>query len=88
MATGDPIIFNSICAQPKWGTINSSFLEPSYETEKQLMAIQERMTKIEERLAIIRPDRALQEKYPALKEAYEHYKLIEKLVRDQNGSQT
>jgi hypothetical protein len=41
----------------------------------------ERLDRIEGQLLILRVDQALHEKYPALKEAYEHYKLIEKMVR-------
>jgi hypothetical protein len=40
-----------------------------------------RLDAIETRLAIIFPDTDLIDKYPALREAYEHYKLIEKLVQ-------
>ena len=42
----------------------------------------DRMAKIEERLAILEPNQELQDKYPALQEAYEAYKIIEKLVHD------
>lgn len=35
---------------------------------------------IEDRLAILTPDPAKLEKYEALKKAYEHYKLLEKLI--------
>lgn len=41
-----------------------------------------RVEELEKRLLIIPPNEALQEKYPALKEAYEAYKIIEKLVYD------
>lgn len=36
---------------------------------------------IEARLAIIEPNQALQDKYPGLQEAYEAYKIIEKMVK-------
>lgn len=41
---------------------------------------QKRLDEIEKRLAIINPDEVLMEKYPALKEAYDHYKMIEAMV--------
>lgn len=41
-----------------------------------------RMADIERRLAIIVPNEDLQARFPALQEAYDHYKLIEKLVND------
>jgi hypothetical protein len=37
---------------------------------------------LEERLLILQPDFEMMEQYPALKAAYEQYKLIEKLLRD------
>ena len=41
------------------------------------------MTKMEERLAILVPDPAKLEQFEALKKAYEHYKLMEKLCQEQ-----
>ena len=41
---------------------------------------------IEDRLAILTPDPAKLEKYEALKKAYDHYKLMEKLIGDDDGS--
>jgi hypothetical protein len=38
------------------------------------------LEKIEDRLAILTPDPAKLEKYEALKKAYDHYKLMEKLI--------
>ena len=40
------------------------------------------MDKMEERLAILVPDPAKLEKFEALKKAYEHYKLMEKLCQE------
>lgn len=42
-----------------------------------------RISAIEKRLAILRPNWELQARFPALLEAYEHYQTIEKLVNDQ-----
>jgi hypothetical protein len=41
------------------------------------------MDKMEERLAILVPDPAKLEKFEALKKAYDHYKLMEKLCQEQ-----
>lgn len=38
---------------------------------------------INDRLAILHPDPAKLEKYRALKEAYEHYKMLERLIGDE-----
>lgn len=43
----------------------------------------QRLTSIEERLAIISPDLVKLEKFAALKQAYDNYKLIETLCKDQ-----
>jgi hypothetical protein len=46
-------------------------------------SLKEFMTKMEERLAILIPDPSKLEKFEALKKAYEHYKLMEKLCQEQ-----
>jgi hypothetical protein len=46
-------------------------------------SLKEFMTKMEERLAILVPDPAKLEQFQALKKAYEHYKLMEKLCQEQ-----
>ena len=43
-------------------------------------SLQELFAKIEDRLAILQPDPAKLEKHEALRKAYEHYKLMEKLI--------
>ncbi len=86
MATYDQVPYISLVPGSNWGEVTmSSPLGPSYTYIKEHNDIKERISAIEDRLAIIRPDEVLQEKYPSLKEAYEHYKLIEKLVKVQNG---
>ena len=45
-------------------------------------SLKEFMNKMEERLAILVPDPAKLEKFEALKKAYEHYKLMEKLCQE------
>lgn len=42
--------------------------------------LRDRISRIEQRLLILEPNTELQEKFPALQEAYDHYKVIEKLV--------
>lgn len=41
-----------------------------------------RIEKIEKQLSILRPNIELHDKYPALKQAYEDYKIIERLIDD------
>jgi hypothetical protein len=45
-------------------------------------SLKEFMNRMEERLAILVPDPAKLEKFEALKKAYEHYKLMEKLCQE------
>lgn len=46
-------------------------------------SLQELFSKIEDRLAILQPDPKKLEKYEALRKAYEHYKLMEKLIGEE-----
>jgi hypothetical protein len=46
------------------------------------VSMKDTMAKITERLAILVPDPAKLEKFAALKAAYEHYKLLEKLCTE------
>jgi hypothetical protein len=87
MATGDPtnINVNSIWTQPNRDYITAS---PPNDFWATMAEVKERVSAIEDRLAILRPDKELEAKYPALKEAYDHYKLIEKLVREQSKNGT
>ena len=48
--------------------------------DKSLMAT---LDKIQERLAILEPNTALNAKYEALREAYNHYKVLEALLREE-----
>ena len=43
-------------------------------------SILDTLERLEERLAILQPDSAKLEKYAALREAYEHYKMLERLI--------
>lgn len=50
----------------------------------EFQALKDRIIGIEKQLCILQPNIALQEKYPALQEAYDAYQVILKLVNDQN----
>jgi hypothetical protein len=45
-------------------------------------SLQELFSKIEDRLAILQPDPKKLEKYEALRKAYDHYKIMEKLINE------
>jgi hypothetical protein len=45
-----------------------------------MLKVMGRLAEIEKRLAILAPNEELQAKFPSLKEAYDHYKLVEQLV--------
>lgn len=72
----------------QYTTINPSYLTyppaPSYATEDDIKKVDKRLAEIEDRLSILRIDENLHTKYPALREAYEAYKIIEALVKDSN----
>ena len=53
---------------------------------KQPMHVAETLEKIMDRLAIIEPDLAKMEKYPALKEAYDNYKIIEGMLLNNDSN--
>ena len=44
------------------------------------ISMKEAMTSIMDRLSILQPDPAKLEKYAALKKAYDHYKMLERLL--------
>jgi hypothetical protein len=48
--------------------------------ENVITELNERITKVEESLCILRSDPERLEKFPALMKAYEEYKIIERLV--------
>ena len=47
-------------------------------------SLMETLSKIEDRLAILTPDPEKLKKFAALKKAYEHYKLMEKLCQEED----
>lgn len=52
---------------------------------KEPLKVAETLEKIMDRLAIIEPDFDKMERYPALKEAYDNYKLIEAMLPNKNN---
>lgn len=50
-------------------------------------SLSDRIAAIEERLCLLVPDFEKMEHFPALKKAYEHYLLIEKLCRKESSSE-
>jgi hypothetical protein len=47
------------------------------------VSVLETLQQIQDRLAILQPDPAKLEKFQALRTAYEHYKLLEKLLNEE-----
>ncbi len=60
------------------GAITSTIY--GYPNMDQFNKLTDRIDSIEKRLAILQPNETVQEKYPALQEAYDAYKIIEQLV--------
>lgn len=75
LVAGDGI---TISGNPTW----KSAIELDLPNNKDFKELRERIEVIEQRLAIVIPNTELQARFPALQEAYDHYKLIEKLVND------
>lgn len=61
---------------------NSSIQNISFVTQDEFS---KRLNTIEKRLAILVPNPVKLEKYEALKKAYEHYKMLEILLEENNG---
>jgi hypothetical protein len=82
MSTGDFWSFNNSASK---NYIDTTWAAGSLDLSqcKEIIEIQNQLAKIEQQLCILKPDEHLQEKYPALKEAYDAYQLILKLVNDQ-----
>ena len=60
---------------------NAVWTSVSLPTNEDFQKLQARLSIIEERLAILEPNQPLQDKFPALQEAYDAYKIIERLVK-------
>jgi hypothetical protein len=55
-------------------------LEINLPDNKDFKELESRISKIEKILCILAPNEELQKRFPALQEAYDHYKVIEKLT--------
>jgi len=74
------LISNGVGNGASWSSI-----ELDLKNNREFNELNLRMEKIEERLAILHPSFGLHDKFPALKEAYEQYKIIERLVNENHG---
>jgi len=65
-------------------TVSSSIFDDGFDdgTDDNFKHIQEQLDAINERLAILQPNPEHLEKYDALREAYEHYKTLERLIKN------
>ena len=66
----------------------SSTTWTTYPSKTDYEKLEARVIALEERFAILQPNETMQEKYPALREAYEAYKIIEKLVSIKGPDET
>jgi hypothetical protein len=66
---------------PSWSGNNDITIPVGGDIKIGERSLTEFMSKMEDRLAILVPDPAMLEKYEALKKAYDHYKLMEKLCQ-------
>jgi hypothetical protein len=89
---GDQMIYNKeliggsgigISSQQYWTEVSLNL-----RNNREFQDLQNRLTEIEEQLLILKPNEVLQAKYPALQEAYDAYKIIEKLVNDEVNNET
>lgn len=62
--------------------IHNTTADETINISNQLSNLDTRLKDIEARLVILIPDPLLLEKHKALKEAYDHYKLMEKLLTE------
>ena len=95
MSASNSII--STCGDPPYpaianiGNMIGGYGSPPYQpfpdgpTAMEYEALLQRVIEIEKRLAILQPNETLQEKFPALQEAYEAYKIVEKIVNENRG---
>ena len=71
------------------GTVHISGTNPTIATDKvkiDLNELGELIKILKERFLIITPDFEKHEKYAALKKAYDHYKLIESMIGEENDN--
>lgn len=86
------VVTTSISPSYSYSTVPTSSItisgpNPSIATEKHVIdlnKVAETLEIVRERLLILVPAFEKHEKYPALKKAYEHYKLIEKIIQEES----
>jgi len=86
-----PYITTSSGGLSNHGTIHISGTNPTLATDKVKIDINdlgELISTIKERLLIITPNFEKMEKYQALKKAYDHYKLIESMLGDDDDNKS
>ena len=91
-ATGGSVLLNTGAGTSSWTTAPNPYVYTTTgdanfggDVKIQGISITETLAKIQERLAILVPDPARLEKYEALKQAYEHYKLLEALCVEETN---
>jgi hypothetical protein len=90
-ATGYPYITTGTGGFSNYGTIHINGTNPTLSTDKvkiDLNELGELISTLKERLLIITPNFEKMEKYQALKKAYDHYKLIESMLGDENDNKS
>jgi hypothetical protein len=91
VGNANSVLYSTGAAPPMWGnTTNPSTLQvhgdAEFEGNVKIKGhdIVNLLERIEDRLAILMdPDPAKLEKFPALKKAYDHYRLLEKLIGEE-----
>lgn len=92
LSAGDPSFYSNTSSSIPGMTIsniyatgsNQSMITLDLKNNNDFKSLLDRIDTIERQLCILKPDEVLQEKYPALQEAYDAYQLILKIVNDQN----
>ena len=84
-ATGSSYNWNNITTASNAVNITGNGIDMGIGTDIKIdgKSLKTFMDKMEERLAILVPDPSKLEKFEALKKAYEHYKLMEKLCQEE-----
>jgi hypothetical protein len=86
LSIGDPSVFYNDVVTTTGNAAGTIVVSADYTTwespyPNETKELKERLEVIEKRLMIIHPDKELHEKYPALKEAYEAYRIVERLIK-------
>ncbi len=81
-------VFTIVGARHGAGTINTTvtgvdYIDPITTVTNKVDTLSSAVDLIMEKLKIIEPDIAKHEKYPALKDLYDQYKMIEKMIGDE-----